>query len=63
MTLIADAFAKLWTPKKKVRSMPKKSRLRGSVANQHGKCAQTFLNYEGLLLDHIYRSLQRQLSY
>ena len=39
MTLIANVFPKLRSPKNMVRSMPKKSRLRGSVVNQHGKCA------------------------
>ena len=54
MTFIADVVPKLRTPKNMVRSMPKKSRFRGSVEKQHIKCAQTFLNYEGQLLYHIY---------
>ena len=63
MTLIADVFPKLRTPKNMVRSIPKKSRLRGSVEKQHGKCAQTLFKFEGHLLYHIYWSLRRQLSY
>ena len=39
MTLIADVFRKLMTPKNMVRSMPKKYRLGGCVEKQHGKCA------------------------
>ena len=39
MTLIAGVFPKLRTPKNMVRSMPKKSRFRGSVEKQHGKWA------------------------
>ena len=63
MTLIADVFPKLRTPKNMVRSMPKKSRFRGSVKKQHGKCAQTLWKFEGQLLHHIHWSLGRQLSY
>ena len=63
MTLIADVFPKLRTPKNMVRSMPKKSRFRVSVEKQHGKCAQTLFKFEGQLLYHIYWSLGRQLSY
>ena len=39
MTLIADVFPKLGTPKSMGRLMSKKSRFRGSVENQHGKWA------------------------
>ena len=63
MTLIADVFPKLRTPKNIVRSMPKMSRFRGSVEKQHGKWAQTLFKVGGQLLYHIYWSLQRQLSY
>ena len=59
ITLIADAFPKLRTPRNMVRSMPKKSRWRGFGVNQHGKCAQTLLKYEGQLLYHIFWSLRR----
>ena len=48
MTLIADVFGKLRTVKDMVRSMPKKSRLRGSVEKQLPKRAQTLLKLEGL---------------
>ena len=63
MTLIADIFPKLRTQKNLVRSMPKKSRFKGSFEKQHGKCAQILLKCQGQLLYHIYWSLLRQLSY
>ena len=50
MTLIADILSKLRTPKNILRSMPKKSRLRGSVEKQHGKCANTLFKFEGQLV-------------
>ena len=62
MTLIADVFPKLPTPKNMVRSIPKKSRFRASVEKQHGKCTQALSKFEGQLLYHIYWSLRRQLS-
>ena len=63
MTLIAEVFPKLRTPKNKVRSISIKSRFKGSFKKEHGKCAQTLLKCQGQLLYHIYRSLLRQLSY
>ena len=63
MTLIADVFPKLRTPKNMVRSMPKKSHFRGSVEKQHGKCSQILFKFEGHLLYHIYYSLRSQLSH
>ena len=63
MTLIAEVFPKLQSPKNKVRSMSIKSRFKGSFKKQHGKCAQTLLKCQGQLLYHIYWSLWRQLSY
>ena len=54
MTLIADVFPKLRTPKNMVRSMPKKSRFRASVEKQHGRSTQTLLKYDGHLVYHIY---------
>ena len=63
MTLIADLFPKLRTQKNLVRSMPKKSPLKGSFEEQHGKCAQTLLKDQGQLLYHIYWSLWGQLTY
>ena len=63
MTLIPEVFPKLRTRKKIVRSMPKKSRFRGSVEKQHGKCPQSLLKFEEQLLYHIYWSVGRQLTY
>ena len=54
MTLIADVFPKLRTPKNMVRSMPKKSRFGASVEKPHGKCAQSLFKIEGHLLYPIY---------
>ena len=54
MTLIADVFWKLRTPKTIVRSMPKKSLFRRSVEKEHGKCAQTLFKFEEQHLHHIY---------
>ena len=39
MTLTADVFAKLQTPKNVVKSIFKKSRFRGAFEKQHGKVA------------------------
>ena len=63
MTLIAEVFPKLRTPKKKVRSMSIKSRFKGSFKKQHGKCAQTLLKFAWQNLYHIYWSLWRQLTF
>ena len=63
MTLIADVFPKLGTSKPMSRSIPKKSRFKGSVQKQHGTCAKTLFNFEGHLLYHIYWSLRKQLPY
>ena len=52
--LIADVFPKLRTPKNMVRTMPKKSRFRGSDKKQHGECAETLFKFERNLLYHIY---------
>ena len=49
MTLRADVFPKLRTPKNMVTSMPKKSRFRGSDKKKHGKQAQTLFKLEGHL--------------
>ena len=43
MTLIADLFPKLRTPRKVVRYMSKKSRFKGPFDRQHGKRVQTLL--------------------
>ena len=62
MTLIAEVFPKLRTPKNMVTSMPKKSRFKGSFGKQHGKRAQTLLKFAWQHLYHIYWSLWRQLT-
>ena len=46
MTLIADSFLKLRTPKNVVRYMSKKSRFKGPFDKQHGKGVQTLLRSE-----------------
>ena len=63
MTLIADLFPKLRTPKNMVTSMSKKSRFKRSFGKQHGKRAQTLLKFAWQHLYHIYWSLWRQLTW
>ena len=63
MTLIAEVFPKLRSPKNKVRSMSIKSRFNGSFKKQHGKCAQTLFKFAWQKLYHIYWSLWRQLTF
>ena len=46
MTLIADLFLKLRTPKNVLRYMSKKSRFQGPFDRQHGKRVQTLLRSE-----------------
>ena len=43
MTLIADLFPKLRTPKNVVRYVSKKARFKGRFDRQHGKRVQTLL--------------------
>ena len=62
MTLIAEVFSKIRTPKNMVRSMSKKSRFKGSLGKQHGKWRQTLFKCQGQHLYHIYWSLWRQLT-
>ena len=62
MTLIAEVFPKLQTPKNMVTSMSKKSRFKGSFGKQHGKRAQTLLKVPWQHLYHIYWSLSMQLT-
>ena len=62
MTLIADVFPKLRSPRNLVSSMTKKSVFKGSFEKQHGKCAETLLKCQGQLLYYIHWSLWRQLS-
>ena len=54
MTLIAQIFPKLRTPKNMVRSISKKFRFKGSFGKQHGKQAQTLLKFERQHIYHIY---------
>ena len=63
MTLIAEVFPKLRTPKNKVRSMSIKSSFKGSFEKQHGKCAQILLKFAWQNLYHIPWSLWRQLTF
>ena len=63
MTLTPDVFPKLRTLKNVVRSMPKKSRFKGSFKKQHGKCAQTLFKFAWQNLYHIYWLLWRQLTF
>ena len=46
MTLIADLFPKLRTPKNELRYMSKTSRFKGPFERQHGKLVQTLLRSE-----------------
>ena len=46
MTLIADLFPKLRTPKNVVSYMSKNSRFKGPFDRQHGKRVQTLLQSE-----------------
>ena len=54
MTLIADVFPKLRTPKNVVRQMSKKSFFRGHCDRQHGKWVENLLQPEREHLYHIY---------
>ena len=54
MTLIADVFLNLRTPKYVVREMSIKSRFRGLFDKGHGKRAETLLKSERQHLYHIY---------
>ena len=62
MTLKAELFPKLGSPKEKVRSNSKKSSFKRSFGKQHGKDAQTLLKFPWQHLYHIYWSLWRQLT-
>ena len=63
MTLIAEVFPKLRTPKNLVTSMSKKSRFKGSFGKEHGKHAQTLMKCAWHHLYHIYWSLRRELTF
>ena len=62
MSLIADVFPKLRTPKNMVISMSKMSRFKGSFGKQHGKRAQTLSKFAWEHLYHIICSLWMQLT-
>ena len=62
MTLTADVFLNLRTPKYVVREISKKSRFRGPFDKGHGKRAETLLKSERQHLYHIYWSLWRILE-
>ena len=53
MTLIADLFVKLRTPKNMVKYVSKISRFRGPFKKTHGKGNQTLFEFEQYHLYHI----------
>ena len=63
MTLIAEVFANLRSPKYKVRSISIKSRFNRCFKKQHGKRAQTVLKSAWQSLYHIYWLLWTQLTF
>ena len=63
MTLIAEVFPKLRTPKNMVTSMYKKSRFKGFFGKQHGKRLQTLLKFAWQNLHHLHWLLWRQLTF
>ena len=62
ITLIADAFPKLGTPKNAFSSMPQKSLFRGIFEKQDGERVQTLCKFERQHTYHIYWSLWGPLS-
>ena len=62
MTLIAQIYPKLRTPKNMVRSISKRPRVWGSFGKQHGKRAKTLLKFQWRHLYHVYWSLWRRLT-
>ena len=62
MTIIADVFPKLRTPKNVVKQISKKSPFRGPFDKKHAKGDRTLLKSERHNLYHIYLSLSRHLS-
>ena len=60
MTLLAEVFSKLRSPKNKVRSMSIKHRFKGSFKKEHSKSAQTLFKFPWQNLYHINWSLWRQ---
>ena len=59
MTVFADVFLNLQTPKNLVREMSKKSCFRGSFDKWHDKRAEKLLKSERQHLYHIYWSLRK----
>ena len=62
ITLIADVFPKLRTPKNVVRSMSKMSHCSGAFERKHRKHVQTLWKFQQQHNYHIYWSLWGQLS-
>ena len=62
MTLIADVFPKLRTPKNVVKEISKMSRSRRPFEKQHGNANETLLNSEPHHLSHINCSFCRKFS-
>ena len=63
MSLIAEVFPKLRSPKNKVRSISIKSRFKRSFKKQHGKCTQTLFKFAWEKLYHVNWLLWRQLIF
>ena len=63
MTLIADVFLRLRTPKNVVTSMSKKSRITLPFGEQQGKRVPTLLKSEWQHFHQIYWSMWKQLTY
>ena len=63
MTLIADVFPKLPSPKKVIKWMPVKSNIRGVFHNKHGKTAQRLLKSAQRYIYHIRSSLWTYFSW
>ena len=63
MTLTAEVFPKLRSPKNKVTSMSIKSYFKQSFPKEHGKGAQTLFKFAWQNHYHIYWSLWRQLTF
>ena len=63
MTLIADVFPKIQTPKNVAEKISKRSSFRGHFDKQHAKGDQTLLKSEPHHLYQIYWSLWKQLNW
>ena len=63
MTLIANIFLNLGTPKNVIRQMSQKPRFRGPFDKWHDKRAETLLKSERQHIYHIYWLLWRQFSW